>query len=79
VQETLDWLDKALLEAPVYVHCALGHGRTGTIVIAYLLTRGLEKDVDCALNRLRRSRPGLDINRAQRQFLKTLSVRSELP
>lgn len=65
----VEWLDKAIRRGPVYVHCALGHGRTGTIVAAYLLASGTDTDIDAALNRLRQSRSTLSINPAQRKAL----------
>ncbi len=38
----MDWLDESIyLGKKVYVHCHYGIGRTGTIISAYLLRRGL--------------------------------------
>lgn len=37
----LDWLDEAVWRGRrVYVHCRYGHGRTGTVLHAYLVRRG---------------------------------------
>jgi Fe-S-cluster containining protein len=54
----LDWLDEAIyLGKKVYVHCRYGIGRTGTIISAYLLRRGLgSKLVKQKLKKMR-SRP----------------------
>jgi hypothetical protein len=42
LNEALDWLDEAIyLDKKVYVHCRHGIGRTGTVISAYLLRRGL--------------------------------------
>jgi protein-tyrosine phosphatase len=54
----LDWLDEAIyLGKKVYVHCHYGIGRTGTVISAYLLRRGLgSKLVKQKLKKMR-SRP----------------------
>ena len=42
LEDALSWLDEAIyLGKKVYVHCRHGIGRTGTIISAYLLRRGL--------------------------------------
>ncbi|RUM34402.1 MAG: protein tyrosine phosphatase [Desulfobulbus sp.] len=42
MEKALEWLDEAIyLGKKVLVHCRHGHGRTGTLVSAYLLRRGL--------------------------------------
>jgi hypothetical protein len=54
----LDWLDESIyLGKKVYIHCRFGIGRTGTIISAYLLRRGLgTKLVKQKLKKMR-SRP----------------------
>ncbi len=42
LEDALSWLDEAIyLGKKVYVHCRHGIGRTGTVISAYLLRRGL--------------------------------------
>lgn len=69
LQDLVDWLTAMTKTGPVYVHCALGHGRTATAVVAYLVSQGLEPDIDAALSRMRESRSGVDINAIQRRLL----------
>lgn len=57
----------------VYVHCAMGHGRSATVVIAQLLATGEEKDVSAAEQRLKRVRPGTRLRPGQRRLLRTLA------
>jgi protein-tyrosine phosphatase len=53
----------------VYVHCALGHNRTGTVVLAYLLAAGKVSDVREGLTYMRTLRPGVSLQRPQRRVL----------
>lgn len=59
---------------PVVVHCAEGMGRTGTVLAAYLIYRGLS--ADDAINKVRQQRPGsiqnFEQENAIRMFERTL-------
>jgi protein-tyrosine phosphatase len=53
----------------VYVHCAQGHGRSGIVVAAVLLVRGLADDPAKAVAAVRAVRPGVHLRKAQRVAL----------
>jgi hypothetical protein len=40
LQSAIRWLEEQTAGGPAFVHCALGHGRSATIVAAYLLYKG---------------------------------------
>ncbi len=63
IERATDW------PGVVYVHCAQGHGRSALVVAALLLRRGLATDVQHALALLRQARPGIGLQRRQRQVL----------
>jgi hypothetical protein len=56
-------------EEPVYIHCALGHGRSATVAVAALLDRGLATSVEEAEQRVKQARLGVKINAEQRTLL----------
>jgi protein-tyrosine phosphatase len=84
-----DWPDEARLRAcvarvaahagPVYVHCALGHGRSALLVAAVLLARGLAADDREAVRTLRAVRPGVYLTGRQRWLLRRLAEGNSLP
>ena len=69
LREGVQFMDEELSNGAIYVHCALGHGRSGTFVAAYLLASGQVKSVEEALKFLRAVRPGVDLHAAQRALL----------
>lgn len=52
-----------------FVHCAQGHGRTGLVALAILLTSKAVDSIDEGMLRLETARPGISLNRAQRRFI----------
>lgn len=63
------WVAEQLAHRPVFVHCALGHGRSASVVIAFLLHAGRVATVKDGLRMLRQLRPGVGLSSAQRQRL----------
>lgn len=56
----------------VYLHCALGRGRSATVAAGILLAKGMVNDVDRAKTLLQSIRPGVDFSSTQRQSLERL-------
>lgn len=56
-------------EAPIYIHCALGHGRSATVVVAALVAKGIDTSLVAAEQRVKRARPGIEINAVQHTLL----------
>lgn len=70
LREAVGFLREMIPNGPVYVHCALGHGRSATVVLAYLLAVGEAATVKDGLVRLRALRPGVALHRPQVQVLR---------
>jgi hypothetical protein len=64
------WIAEHLPHRPVYVHCALGHGRSASVVIAYLLHSGRVNSVRDGLRHVRQLRPGVGLSSGQRERLR---------
>ena len=54
---------------PVYVHCALGHGRSATVVLAYLLASGRFARFEDAMIHIQNKRPRVRLNPNQLRAL----------
>ncbi len=70
LREAVAWLTEAVKAGRVYVHCALGHGRTGCVVVAYLLAAGLVSNTAEGIRLLQSLRSGVRLNPAQRRLLR---------
>ena len=66
LRSAVAWLTEAVKAGPVYVHCALGHGRSACAVIAYLLSVGSVGTVAEGVAVVRSLRPAVRLQRAQR-------------
>jgi hypothetical protein len=64
------WLREQVDRGPVLVHCALGHGRSGTVVIAYLVAAGRVTEVREGLALVRAHRPGVGLHPGQAALLR---------
>ena len=58
-------------DGPVYIHCALGHGRSATVAVAVLIARKHAATIDEAIAVVKAVRPGIKVNALQRQALET--------
>jgi protein-tyrosine phosphatase len=59
----------AACEGEVYLHCAVGRGRSATLAAAVLVAKGLAPDVEEAERQIRLARPQIGINQEQRRLL----------
>lgn len=63
------WMEEQCRRGAVYVHCALGHGRSATFVAAYLVAAGIVESADAAEERIAELRPRAGLNEPQRLAL----------
>jgi len=71
--DAVNWLLEQSEAGPVYVHCAIGHGRAGMMAAAYLLVTGKSTSVEDCVEVLRGVRPLLSISSLQRARLEELA------
>jgi protein-tyrosine phosphatase len=74
-----DWIAAKVEQGPVYVHCAFGHGRSATVVAAYLLRIGHTATAEAALGLLKGSRPTVVLHPRQRSALSTYGQNLKKP
>jgi len=58
----------------LFVHCAMGHGRSATVAAGLLLRRGLAVDVQEAIALMKAQRPLIHLHRGQRDAITRLFV-----
>jgi protein-tyrosine phosphatase len=80
LQQGVDHLRRHLAVGRVYIHCALGHGRSATLAAAFLLATRKSSMVEEAVAAVRAKRPAVRLNaqqvRALRVFADQLKYRA---
>jgi hypothetical protein len=74
LQSAVDWLKDQVARGPVLVHCALGHGRSATVVGAYLLATAQVAGVKEALALMRSRRGGVGLHASQAVLLRRFAM-----
>jgi protein-tyrosine phosphatase len=69
IESALSFIAAEMPTRKVLVHCALGHGRSATIIAAWMLQRGLAKTPKDADTKLREIRPGVRLKDSQVKVL----------
>jgi hypothetical protein len=71
-----EWIKEESAKGPVYVHCALGHGRSATFVAAYLLLTGKAHTAQEAIDKIKVLRPQIGLHPEQIMVLKQMAAHS---
>jgi isopentenyl-diphosphate delta-isomerase type 1 len=74
LRDGVAFIEEHLRRGGVYVHCAVGHGRSATFVAACLLARGCASTPEQAVATLRSRRPGVRLNADQLEVLREFSA-----
>ena len=74
IRDAVAWIDEQAKHGNVLVHCALGHGRTGSVVVAWLLLRGHVTDVKAGVAHLLARRGTFGMSKAQVAFVERLAT-----
>jgi len=61
----VEFIQSHILNRRVFVHCALGHGRSATVVAAWLLAQNKTQPVDIVIKQIKAIRPGIGLNSDQ--------------
>ena len=69
LEDLTAWVIQAQGTGPVYLHCALGHGRSATVVVAVLLATNTVTTVAEGLQKIQALRPGVQLSWPQHQRL----------
>lgn len=70
-QELIDKI--SAWQGNIYIHCALGHGRSATVAAALLIAKGLADNANQAEAIIKKLRPGIEFTKAQRYLLKKVT------
>jgi protein-tyrosine phosphatase len=77
LRSAVTWVAEAVKSGSVYVHCALGHGRSACVVIAYLLSIGAVGTVAEGVLLLQSLRPGVRLHPTQLRLLRRFEPQTE--
>lgn len=69
LKDGVEWMERQMESGSVYVHCAMGHSRSTTFVVAFLLAQGQAGSVDDALAFVASIRPKVHLSWDQRKVL----------
>jgi hypothetical protein len=76
LSEAVSAMRASMREGSTFLHCALGHGRSGTVAAAFLLAEGHAATVDEAIRFVQARRPSVRLSRGQCRLLSTWKERS---
>ncbi|MBI5881669.1 MAG: dual specificity protein phosphatase family protein [Elusimicrobia bacterium] len=69
VEKAAAWKDRG-----IYIHCALGHGRSAMVAAAVLIRRGLQASAVEAVNAIQQVRPGVGLHASQMGLLEDFAA-----
>jgi len=75
LEQGVVWMMEKTAAGPVYVHCALGRGRSATMVAAYLVASGRAATVAEAVEFVAERRPQIGLTKCQRRRLEEFAGR----
>lgn len=73
LRKAIAFISERLDAGPVYVHCAVGHGRSAMVVAAWLVASGRVPDLAAALALVRSKRPRVLMTGAQQRALRAFA------
>ena len=74
LQSGAAWIENQVAHGPVYIHCALGHGRSATFVAAYLLQSKKARTPREAIEKIKTLRPKIGLHPEQMSLLETYAA-----
>lgn len=75
LSEGADFIERKATDGTLYVHCALGHGRSALFVAAHLLRTGRARNAEEAVALVRQKRANIELSREQFAVLQKFAAR----
>ena len=72
LKEVANWIESRQEKGPLLIHCARGHGRSATVVAAWLLLTGRCSTVAEAEELMQKGRPRVRMSKWQKELLEDL-------